>query len=614
MKLLWGYGIIIGLLAGSHATRAAGVPPETPGIDSLRARLATLTADTNRVLVLDELCWQLSNTDLKQATGYGEHGLALARRLGYRRGQLKCLNDLGNCAMYGADFLSGTRYFQAALRLAQRPPVDAQIVGFAYNGLASLHLVQKEYPEAQRYLEQGLAQAHQRHSAPDIALFMGNLGNVLRLRGQTGPALVRLQRALFLYDSLGNQLGQTSCLTNLAQLANDQHRWNQARRYARQSNRLASAANNSYYLGVNYALLGAIELSMANLGAAQAASRQGLAYARQSENNEVIAECYSDLAIISEQQGDFRQAYTWQKQFLAVHDSLVNTTKIEEIAALRVRFDTEQKELRIQSLTQQNQLQAAQQRSRLQAMLLLLVAGVLATAGGLTYLSQRRRLARVLREERLRTRIATDLHDEVGTLLARVSMQADLLRQSQTVESPALDRLLTNARAAAGTMRDIVWGIDAHADTTGALLDRMREHLDQSAATAGLNTHLTVTGLTDEQPLASELRQHLFLIFKEAVTNAVRHAHQATDLWATLSCDNGELHLLVRDNGRPAAAPAGPGRKSSGLGLRSMRQRAQALHGTLVAGPASDAPGFTVALTVPLKPGAGIAPVAPVIL
>ncbi|MBO2012481.1 tetratricopeptide repeat protein [Hymenobacter negativus] len=610
MNLLRLYGLVAGLLIGSRVTWATGVPNEPPGIDSLRTRLAALPADTSRVLVLDELCWQLSNSDLRQAIAYGERGLALARRLHYRRGQLKCLNDLGNCAMYGADFLGGTQYFQAALKLAQQPPVDAQIIGFAYNGLASLHLMQKEYPEAQRYLEQGLAQARQRHSAADVALFTGNLGNVLRLRGQTKPAHTRLQRALFLYDSLGNQLGQTSCLTNLAQLANDQRHWALARRYAQQSSQLAAASNNTYYLGVNYALLGGIELALGHFTAAQAASQRGLAYARQSSNDEVIADCYSDLAATSQQQGDFRQAYVWQKHFIAVHDSLVNTAKSEEIAALRVRFDSEQKELRIRALTQQNQvqaLQASQQRGRLQALVLLLVAGALATAGGLAYLSQRRRLARVMREERLRSRIAADLHDEVGTLLARVSMQADVLRQNQPVESPALDRLLANARAAAGTMRDIVWGIDAHADTAGALLDRMREHVDQSAAAAGLNTHLTVTGLTDEQPLASELRQHLFLIFKEAVTNAVRHAHAAPDLWVTLACAAGELRLLVRDNGRPTPAAC----KSSGLGLRSMRQRAQALHGTLVAGPDADGSGFTVALTVPLKPGAGIVPVAP---
>lgn len=255
---------------------------------------------------------------------------------------------------------------------------------------------------------------------------------------------------------------------------------------------------------------------------------------------------------------------------------------------------------RIGHLQAQEQLQAAQYSRRLAWLGAAVLAGalLLTLAGG--WWAARQRRLRAEREERLRNRIATDLHDDVGTLLARVTMQADLLRQqAPAAEGPALDRLLANARAAAGTMRDIVWGIDTQADAVSALLDRMREHLDQSAAAAGLNTHLAVSGLADEQPLASELRQHLFLVFKEAVTNAVRHAH-ATDLWVTLAWAPHELCLEVRDNGRPAAPPAA-GRQSSGLGLRSMRQRAQALDGTLQAAPGPE--GFIVRLVVPLKVG-----------
>ncbi|GAB3588608.1 hypothetical protein GCM10027345_40910 [Hymenobacter daeguensis] len=208
------------------------------------------------------------------------------------------------------------------------------------------------------------------------------------------------------------------------------------------------------------------------------------------------------------------------------------------------------------------------------------------------YVIHRRRVARVQHTERLRNRIAADLHDEVGTLLARVSMQAELLSHTQPNPSPALDRLLTNSRAAASTMRDIVWGIDAQADTAGALLDRMRDHLDQTARPAGLNTHLSITHLPDHLALPPELRQHLYLVFKEAVTNAARHAHHATDLWVTLARETGQLRLTLRNNGEAA------GTSRSGMGLRNMKQRAAALRGTLAAGPGPDG-GFWVELVVP---------------
>jgi signal transduction histidine kinase len=219
----------------------------------------------------------------------------------------------------------------------------------------------------------------------------------------------------------------------------------------------------------------------------------------------------------------------------------------------------------------------------------LLAAGLVGSA---LYGLHRRRLARVRQVERLRSRIAADLHDEVGTLLTRVSLQAELLRQQPAEAGPVLERLLSNSRQAAGTMRDIVWGIDAQADTVGALLDRMRDHLDQTASPAGLATELHVRGLRDAQPLPPELRQHLYLIFKEAVSNAARHARGATRLDVTLARESGWLTLLVQDDGQPTGAAT-----RSGMGRRNMQQRAGLLGGTLLAEARPQ--GFVVQLRVP---------------
>ncbi len=220
--------------------------------------------------------------------------------------------------------------------------------------------------------------------------------------------------------------------------------------------------------------------------------------------------------------------------------------------------------------------------------LLLVLAGAAA---------QWSRSRRALREARLRTRIAADLHDEVGALLTRVSMRAELLHEtsnSASAPSPAMAALLADSRAALTTMRDVVWSIDAGADTVGALLDRLRDHLDQSAEPAGLRTELTAQGLPDAQPLAPQLRQHLYLLAKEAITNAVRHAHGATELQVALVRTGAGLCLTITDDGQPPARPAGAG----GMGLRSMAQRARAVGGQLTAGPRVPGPGWEVRLLI----------------
>ena len=223
------------------------------------------------------------------------------------------------------------------------------------------------------------------------------------------------------------------------------------------------------------------------------------------------------------------------------------------------------------------------------------LAAGLALVLGLSWWAGRQRRRRTAHEEHLRARIAADLHEEVGTLLARVSMQADLLHQQQPELSPALERLLGNSRAAALTMRDIAWSSDTQTGTVGALLDRMRDHLDHVAAPAGLLTLLRTNGLHDNQPLRPELRQHLYLIFKEAVANVLLHATQATTITVNLThyAVASDLVFTIENDGRPALAAV-----RSGIGLRNMQQRAAALRGALEAGPRREG-GFGVRLQVP---------------
>jgi signal transduction histidine kinase len=223
------------------------------------------------------------------------------------------------------------------------------------------------------------------------------------------------------------------------------------------------------------------------------------------------------------------------------------------------------------------------------------LGAALLLAVSLGWWASRQQRRRAERAAALRTRLATDLHQEVGTLLARVSQQAELLHQQQPEPSPALVRLLGTSRAATHSVRDMAWSIDAQADTVGALLERMREYLELLAKPAGLLTELHADGLYSSLHLPPELRQHLYFIFKEAVTNAVRHAVKPTKIVVSLThyAVANALMLAVEDDGGPGPAPA-----RTGTGLRIMHERAQALRGRLEAG-AQPQGGFRVWLQVP---------------
>jgi len=240
---------------------------------------------------------------------------------------------------------------------------------------------------------------------------------------------------------------------------------------------------------------------------------------------------------------------------------------------------------------------------------LLAALALVGLAYGLFWLQGRRARRDTLRDARLRDELAANLHDEVGGLLTKISLMAEVLQQPAAepaapspapapADDPALHqlaaRLLLNSRAAVQALRDVVWSIDSRADSVQALLDRMEDHLDQTAAAAGLVHTFEAGPLPHLQALRPLVRKHVYLVFKEAVTNAVRHGKRATMLQVRLLRAGSYFVLEVTDDGQTAAAPG-----RSGLGLRSMAARAQAIGGTLSTGPRSDGQaGYEVCLRV----------------
>jgi signal transduction histidine kinase len=203
-----------------------------------------------------------------------------------------------------------------------------------------------------------------------------------------------------------------------------------------------------------------------------------------------------------------------------------------------------------------------------------------------------------LSRARLHSRIAANLHDELGGLLMRLHLQTETLLQ-QRQNDAELHQLLTTTQAASTALRDVAWGLDATADTAHALQDRMHDYLDQLALSTPLAITFTTEGLDDVATLPNQLRQEIYLVFKEAITNVLRHARQATNLAVRLHRQRSSLILEVLDNGVPVAP-----RSRQGMGMRNMASRAKAVGGTLKVGPRSDGPGFRVWLCSPLPTSA----------
>ena len=186
-----------------------------------------------------------------------------------------------------------------------------------------------------------------------------------------------------------------------------------------------------------------------------------------------------------------------------------------------------------------------------------------------------------------RTRIAQDIHDDLGASLTRIGM----LSQSALDKTPAeqtsaveVNRIYATARAMTRTMDEIVWAINPRHDSLDSVAEYFAEFVEEYLNASGLKFRLEIPLNLPPQVITSELRHNLFLAFKEALNNTVKHAH-AGEVVVTLAVRENVLLLSVEDNGcgfaLPAAAGIGPDSRRGARrnGLKNMRQRLEALGG-----------------------------------
>jgi signal transduction histidine kinase/ligand-binding sensor domain-containing protein len=210
----------------------------------------------------------------------------------------------------------------------------------------------------------------------------------------------------------------------------------------------------------------------------------------------------------------------------------------------------------------------------------------------------RAREERLIELERVRRRIAADLHDEIGSSLTQISILSEVARRERDHAAPdvtrSLDTIASSSRDLVEAMSDIVWAINPAKDHLSDLTQRMRR-LAADSFTAS-NTAFTLELPSSEQEIAlgANVRREVFLIFKEAVTNVIKHA-RCSEAAVTLAIDEGVLRLEIRDNGRGFD----PARQTDGHGLASLRSRAAALGGslTIVSTPGA---GTAVTLELPI--------------
>lgn len=202
--------------------------------------------------------------------------------------------------------------------------------------------------------------------------------------------------------------------------------------------------------------------------------------------------------------------------------------------------------------------------------------------------------------EQERARIAQDLHDELGSLLTRISLLGGLLKADkdspEQIETHA-GKISQSADQTVRALEEIVWAVRPGSDSLQSLVDYIAHFASELFDGNNIHCRLDLPNNLPAWPLPPDIRHNIFLITKEALTNALKHSG-AREVQVQLKLSGRMLEVAVQDDGKGFDPESMADERRNGL--RNMRRRAEAIGGKL---ELQSARGTTVKLLVNLQNG-----------
>lgn len=217
---------------------------------------------------------------------------------------------------------------------------------------------------------------------------------------------------------------------------------------------------------------------------------------------------------------------------------------------------------------------------------------LLAGAAGAVWFETRRRMRRKLqileRQQAIegeRSRIAKDIHDDLGSTLTRITMLSDPTRgeaDETSLLAGNIRQIHQTARELTHSMDEIVWAINPQHDTLDSLVNYLEKYAQDFLSTARMRCRLDVPLQFPVVHLSAETRHNLFLAFKEALHNVVKHSG-AAQVRVTLELQPAAFALAVEDDGHGFVMSnvknSGSVRAMGGNGLANMQRRLEKIGG-----------------------------------
>ncbi|MDX2247141.1 MAG: sensor histidine kinase [Bacteroidia bacterium] len=566
--------------------------------------------------------WYGQNAD--SARFYHEKGLLLSRKIGFKKGEARCLINLANAVYDRGEYKLVVELCEQAVLICQEINLKKELAA-AYNTIANSwnyqgnhHLAVNFYEKSLRamenvevppyfpitvrgnlstlYLDLKLYQKALTNSRKCLALALAiqdtatagtasqNIAHALKKIGNTDSAMLFFQQAWEFAKITEFQTLMVTALSNMSDYYLDKGDYKKTRELLNQSLALAEKNNDEYGKVISLHGLGRLNYWEKNFPTAEKNYLEALSIGERLGMKDYNAVLYLELSDLANIRRDQDQALIYRKRYYGIRDSVANENLIQAVQEMETRYETEKKEKQILALEQEAVIRQLELRNRsiqfygaAGLALLLLVSGFL----GYRNLRHRGRLATAAAllkgQEEERSRLARDLHDGLGGRITGVRQYVQSLAgQPAEMLATSLNRAVGELDRCTSELRHIARNMMPEALTRFGLKEALEDYCDHLQEASEAEIHFFTSGLEERLPENKEIM--LFRIVQELLNNAVKYSG-ASEIIAQITRDGDRVHITVEDDGKgfdPQIL-----QKSPGVGWMNIISRVQYLNGVL---------------------------------
>jgi len=475
--------------------------------------------------------------DFTNSVNYHLQALRLFEKLNNKRGQSFSLQSLGLDFFAFKQYEQAKNYFERSIKLKNEMGDRRGLIN-AWSGMGDVYKEQNQFRLSENYYLKAQRSAQKMKLILDESRTQNQLGLLYKRMGNIQRAHTALSASLALAKNGGDSTLSAAINSNLIDLILLEKK--------------VHGVENTLFNNLS---------TFINSGDR---SNEALSHYRLSEyyhgNNQ------------------FEKAYYHLKKYQQLKDSVEGKEVLIQIKDLEQKYETEKKGKEIGLLKKDQELQTlALSRQRI-VIISIVIALISVIVIGLLLINRYRvmnRAKRLIEIEKMRNNIARDLHDDIGSTLSSIKIlsQVALVEQNGNTQN-YLQRIGDQSTRMMEDMSDMVWSINPRNDSMEKVITRMREFATEIFEPSDIEYHFSEK-IKDGLILNSDKRKNLFLIFKEAINNAVKYS-RANKVEIDLYQQNQTLILRVKDNGQGFDEQ----KIKAGNGLRNQRERAKEINGS----------------------------------